>query len=203
MKIQHPVKLSLGLIWLAALLAGIVGLFWYQEWKYQAPTPIPEGYEAVAEGTLVSFDHQNISYEKPVFIHFFNPDCPCSRFNLPYFKSLVKKYGATTDFRLVLMNDEYNPKEVQRKYDLNIPVLTDTSLARKCGIYSTPQAVILDPSSRIFYSGNYNKTRYCSDEKTNYAEHALQAMLGDSAAIVLKRSASVIYGCSLPKCTKP
>lgn len=203
MRNHHPVKVTFAIVWLAALLAGIVGLFWYQEWKYQAPTPIPKDYQLVSEGSLISFNSNNTSFEKPVFLHFFNPDCPCSRFNMPYFKTLVKKYGAGTDFRLVIMNDDYTPEEVQRKYDLNIPVITDSSIARKCGVYSTPQAVILDQSSRIFYSGNYNKSRYCSDERTNYAEHALQSMLGNINAVVVKRSASVIYGCSLPKCTKP
>ena len=141
--------------------------------------------------------------DKPLFLHFFNPNCPCSKFNIPYFKELVKKYGNEVDFEIVLLsNKNYSAEQIQSKFDLSIPVLFDSAIAIECGVYSTPQAVIIDSKSNLFYRGNYNNSRYCTDKKTNYAEQALNNLLYNNRMAIYDRLALKAYGCSLPSCTK-
>src|SRR5882762_8640971 len=97
---RKPVTIA----WLILLLAGIIGLFWHNEWKYSLPTPVPTGYRNVPPGTKVGLQAlQTGAIKKPVFLHFFNPDCPCSRFNMPHFRELVKKYGDRVTFVAVPM----------------------------------------------------------------------------------------------------
>jgi hypothetical protein len=81
-------------------------------------------------------------------------------------------------------------------------VLFDTSLATKCGVYSTPQAVILDAQGLLYYRGNYNKTRYCTDPNTSYANIALDSLLNDHQYPHFNQFALKAYGCTLPECKK-
>jgi hypothetical protein len=74
----------------------------------------------------------------------------------------------------------------------------DGSLAKKVGVYATPQAVILDANRRIVYRGNYNSSRYCSNKKTAFAQMALANVLGESAYPFNETSACTPYGCTIP-----
>src|SRR5436853_7935212 len=129
--------------WLILISYGISYLFWHNEWKYNLPTPVPKNYHTVNTGTFINL--QGIAYfnndPKPVFLHFFNPDCPCSRFNINYFKSLVKQYGNEINFAVVVLNKDssYTVQEIQQRFGLNIPVLFNGTIAAACGVYSTPQ----------------------------------------------------------------
>lgn len=192
------------IIWLTILFAGIVSLFWHNEWKYNLPTPVPENYKIVSIGSAIDLTSKLKSdNSKPLFLHFFNPRCPCSRFNMTHFKSLVKQYGNDVDFQIVVLsNKDYTVKEIQDKFDLQVPVLFDTAIAAACGVYSTPQAVLIDAGHKLYYRGNYNRSRYCNEKKTEYARMALDAFLHNSPAFTFDQFALKAYGCQLPKCSK-
>jgi hypothetical protein len=188
---------------LCLVFTGIVALFWYNELIYQLPTPVPDNYKQVKKGQYIPLPGQLIAdQEKPVFLHFFNPDCPCSKFNINHFKSLVKEYGQQVNFVIVVVNnDRYSALQIQKKFDIDMPVSFDTALATASGVYSTPQAAILDNTHQLYYRGNYNKSRYCTDKKSNYAQIALEALLQNSSGISFDRYALTAYGCELPQCT--
>ncbi|HYF31726.1 MAG TPA: hypothetical protein VD993_11465 [Chitinophagaceae bacterium] len=180
--------------------SGIAASFWYNELVYTLPTAKPANYRDVKPGTFLDISQKlSADPEKPLFLHFFNPDCPCSRFNMQYFKSLVKKYGDKVDFQIVALvsNEGYTAERIQDKFGLDIPVSFDSLLAASCGVYSTPQAVIID-QNKLFFRGNYNKSRYCSDPKTNYAEHAIDSLLLQKYQLNFDQSAFRAYGCELP-----
>jgi hypothetical protein len=188
--------------WLAVVFAGIFLLFWYNEWVYSLPTPVPKSYHKVTTGTFINItDEFRPDKTKPVFLHFFNLGCPCSRFNIAHFKSLVKRYGDKVSFAVVVMNKdkEYTVKEVQDKIGLTIPVLLDRSLADSCGVYSTPQAVIINTDHKLYYRGNYNKSRYCTNKNSNYAQMALDSLMTNHPHPVFNQYALTAYGCQLPQ----
>ncbi|WP_442587355.1 TlpA family protein disulfide reductase [Pedobacter sp. AW31-3R] len=188
-------------IWLLLLTLIVSVFFWYNQLVYLLPTPVPKNYKDVSRNTVISLDPGlNFKNNLPVFLHFFNPDCPCSKFNISYFNSLVKTYQNKVNFVIVLMTEKpYTPIEIQQRFNIHIPVIADMSLAAVCGIYSTPQAVILKADHRLYYKGNYNRTRYCTDEKTGYAKIALDGLLNNTdvhfSPLTLKA-----YGCTLPNC---
>lgn len=192
------------ILWLSLVFAGIFILFWYNEWIYNLPTPVPQNYKAVTSGEYIDVAAKlNLNNNKPVFLHFFNPDCPCSRFNMPHFTSLVQEYGNKVNFAIVVMNNKnYTAKQIQDKYDLNIPVFFDSSLAASCGVYSTPQAAIINVDHKLYYRGNYNRSRYCTDKKSNYAQMALDSLLQHKTTLSFNQFAFKAYGCQLPKCTR-
>jgi hypothetical protein len=195
--------------WLVILLTGIAGIFWRTEWVYALPTPVPEHYHAIATGTRINWPSGTASLfpadRKPILLHFFNPDCPCSRFNVPHFRALINQYGQKVSFAVVLMTDKnYSADDVRRRFDLpgDIPVVRDSLIAAACGVYSTPQAVVVDTSGRLFYRGNYNRNRYCTDGKTSYARLALESLLHNDLHPSFDPMALKAYGCQLPTCTQ-
>jgi hypothetical protein len=195
-------KKGLVVLWLLLLLFAAGTLFWYTDWQYQLPTPVPKDYHTVNPGQLISFNNPlKQNNNKPVFLHFFNPDCPCSRFNMAQFQSLVRKHGRQVNFMVVVMSTKkFTADEIRDKFDLNIPVLFDQALATACGVYSTPQAVIMDKGHHLYYRGNYNSSRYCTDEKTSYAKIALTGLLREQGRLAFSAAALRAYGCSLPGC---
>jgi hypothetical protein len=191
--------------WLCIIFSTIGLLFWHNEYVYSLPTPVPASYHAVNPGQIIDLEGKLSSVEtKPVFLHFFNSACPCSRFNIPHFKSLVKQYGAKVTFAIVVMNKDnnYSETEIQDKFDVTVPVLFDKSIAVSCGVYSTPQAVILDSEHKLYYRGNYNKSRYCTDKNSNYAQIALDSLLNNNSTPLFNQLATIAYGCQLPNCKK-
>jgi thioredoxin-related protein len=190
--------------WLGIILVAIACLFWYNDYVYSLPTPVPAGYIKVNTGQQIRLNETVMPRNgKPLLLHFFNPDCPCSRFNIKHFKSLVQAYSDRANFVVVLMNNrKYTTKQVKDKFDLTVPVTNDASLAAACGVYSTPQAAIVDTQGKLYYRGNYNTTRYCTNTKTEFARMALDALLSHQTAIHFNRLAVTAYGCSLPQCTK-
>jgi hypothetical protein len=189
-------------IWLSVLMLIIGGFFWFNQLVYSMPTPVPSHYIAVKNGTRISLDSRlKFTNNKPVFLHFFNPDCPCSRFNIAHFKTLVKNYGDKVNFAVVIMTAKpYTQEEIQERFGLTIPVVKDEQTAATCGVYSTPQAVLLQSDQTLFYRGNYNKSRYCTDEKTSYAKLALEEILSDKKITKMDPLALIAYGCKLPNC---
>lgn len=196
-------RTAIAVLCLLIIASGIAAIFWKSEWRYSLPTPVPSNYQAVYTGQRIN-THLSIQQKgKPLFLHFFNPDCPCSKFNMPHFRSLANEFGKDINFAVVIMsNKNYSPDDIKSKYDLSIPVLMDTSLATKCGVYSTPQAVLIDEQSDLYYRGNYNKNRYCTDKKSNYAQQAIESLLRKDRTAVFNAFALKAYGCSLPQCTQ-
>jgi thioredoxin-related protein len=198
------VKKALVFAWLGVILIAVACLFWYNDYRYSLPTPVPAGYVKVKSGQHLNLSHAVMPKNgKPLLLHFFNPDCPCSRFNIKHFKSLASTYSNRANFVVVVMNNnKYTVEQVKAKYELTVPVINDVMLAKICGVYSTPQAAIIDTEGNLNYRGNYNTTRYCTNSKTEFARIALDALLSHQTSVRFNRLAVTAYGCSLPNCTK-
>lgn len=184
-----------------AILAGT--LFWFNDWVYRLPTPVPANYIAVSKGQYIGLILPVNDPGKPVLLHFFNPDCPCSRFNIRNFKRLYKTYHTKINFVIIAMCDRPRTADyIRNKFGLQVPVLFDRTIAVACGVYSTPQAAVLTANHRLYYRGNYNISRYCTDEKTDFAKKAIISILHNDNKIYFSQLALQSYGCKLPNCNK-
>jgi hypothetical protein len=188
------------------LLGGIGAAFWYQDIQYSRPTPRPAGVRTVAVGTAVSLPPAIETLRaahpgKPLHLHFFNPDCPCSRFNVDHVRALVKTHGDAVLFVAVLRDADAGTLErAFRNLALDIPfVIDDGRIGQALGVYSTPHAVILDEGARLYYEGNYNLTRYCRDRETEFARIALEQLRLGAPAPRFPAGAAIAVGCPLPE----
>lgn len=182
---------------LVIFACGVVIIFWKQELKYSLPTPVPHSYQAVALGepvTLPALLQKNQAY----FIHFYSAECPCSRFNARHIQSLIRSYHDSIAFVIVVAS----PQDKTRAHELfgdDLEVLVDTAedIAKACGVYATPQAAIIDKNQKLFYRGNYNRSRYCTTRASNFAELSLVALLNDQPPPLFGILATQSYGCEL------
>ena len=197
------------------LISTVFAAFWWQEWQYLLPTPVPEGYQEVFVGkqipqnVLMQFsdfqrNKKQTSTKKPIFLHFFSPFCPCSKFNIAHINYLVERYGNEVDFYAIIFNDsdyEMEFVDFSEKYEIPIPTILDkkNNIAFSCGVYATPQAAIITNEGKLFYKGNYNVSRYCNNQDTNFAEQALGALLEGKNPPNFGELASKAYGCELPE----
>ena len=186
---------------LSGIFVAIIGIFWYQEMQYLMPTPVPLGYKVIHPDELISYDTALITqqHKKPKLLHFFNPECPCSKFNLRHFEILTQVYSRQVDFYVVVDGEE----KVEAAKDLianGVTIVVDNgkALATACGVYSTPQAAIIQTSNRLYYRGNYNRSRYCTDKESNFVQMALDSLMSDKQPPIFDELATRSYGCSIP-----
>lgn len=180
---------------LAFCFVGSATLFWYQEYRYSLPTPVPAGYKAVPVGQVVE---NNQLPAGPKFLHFYNPDCPCSRFNAKHVKMLIHQYRDSAHL-LIVVPATADLQGAREEFGDHLQYVVDEhqALAKAFGVYSTPQAVLVDGANKLYYRGNYNAARYCTSRATNYAELALIALLNDQPPPVFDLFATQAYGCEL------
>jgi hypothetical protein len=111
-------------------------------------------------------------------------------------------FGDSVDFMLVLESsaDAAGAQAEFQSMHLSMPVLYDHAddASTALGVYGTPQAAILDDSGRLYYRGNYNRSRYCNEESSEYARIALNALVEGRSLPALPPDATVTYGCPLP-----
>lgn len=184
---------------LIVVIVLIGSIFWQTELKYTRPTPVPKGYQEVYVNDLVYIhDSLKAPLEKPVFYHFFTTNCPCSRFNLTHFNFLKSTYGSDMDFYVVIPDEDEIDKA--RPYFEGITQIirdVDKKFAVRSGVYSTPQAVIIDINHRLYFRGNYNKARYCIDPSGNFAQMAIDSIRSGADPPVFGPLSYIAYGCGV------
>jgi len=197
-------KQAFVIVWLSLILAGVSYMFWQNELKYTLPTPLPKKYAPIERGGYVQLSPElKVKSGKPVFIHFFNPKCPCSKFNVPHVRSLVRQYANNITFAVVVLGKEkFTVEDIRDKFGEEVAVSFDKRIADACGVYSTPQAVLLDAGHNLYYRGNYNKSRYCTEKASNYAQQAIDSFLNSNSNPLFNQYAVKAYGCELPDCRK-
>jgi thioredoxin-related protein len=186
------------LIFIAAILT-VGKIFWEQELKYAKPTPLPEEYNTVPLNKVLDLELNSLQKsENPKHLHFYNPDCPCSKFNKSHYASLVNKYEDKIDFYIIIPSED-QLGSIKEEFGQSVSVIadTDSEIADKCGVYSTPQAVLIDKEGRLYYRGNYNKARYCTSKSTNFAQLAIDLLLENKPAPDFGALSTTAYGCEL------
>ena len=192
------VRLALAITGLILSASGIGAIFWKQELRYQLPTPVPTNYNSIALGQAIALP-DDFKKGTAYFVHFYNPDCPCSRFNSRHVKSLIRAHEDSIQM-VIVVPDEQSFSKARNEFE-DIPIVIDyqESIVQATGVYSTPQAVIVDQHHRLYYRGNYNKSRYCTAKATNFAELALVALLNQQPSPQFGLIATQSYGCEWGK----
>lgn len=78
----------------------------------------------------------------------------------------------------------------------------DRLFANELGVYSTPQAAIINTENKLYYRGNYNRSRYCTDPGSNFVQMALDSLFKGTHPPDFGLLATVSYGCGLDEESK-
>ncbi len=194
-----------------AAACGVVGLamvglsFWRLDLRYALPTPIPHAHTAVVPGEVVELPPELASRElrsgRPTLLHFYNPECPCSRFNLDHVRELAARHAGAARFVAVLECEPDESSDVLESLLEHFDqAVFDPSgrIAAAVGVYSTPQAAIVTSDQKLFWRGNYNTSRYCSNRESEFARVALERACAGKAAPPPDERAQTAWGCPLP-----
>jgi hypothetical protein len=190
-----------------ALATFAAGMFWYQDWQYSLPTPRPAALVQPELGTVLRIvepgslaDLASNAAQQPTLLHFFNPACPCSRFNLDQVRKLLNAYQKGVRVIAVLETDDPEALARFRELDLPCEVVLDQqgTIAQQAGVYSTPQGVVLSSDGKLFFRGNYNRGRYCTAPENEFVRRALEACLANEPLPRFPAAATIARGCQLP-----
>jgi hypothetical protein len=189
-----------------ALLAVIGYAFWLEDWRYSLPVTSPEGLVQPPLGSLLPLPPSIAALKhsgRPLLMNFANPECPCTQFNLDHVRKLEQTFGNRVDFLTVLQSDS-DLSEARAEFQsmhLRMPVMYDrgAKIGDWVGVYATPQAAILAADGSLYFRGNYNRSRYCSDESSEFVRIALDALVANRPLPRLSAEATVTYGCPLPR----
>lgn len=189
-------------LFIASSLSALAYVYWQQELQYTQPTPKPEGLVQIAFNERVDVSPWIPQNGKPIFLHFFSPECPCSKFNAQNFEQIYTRFKDAFDFYVVIPSYS-DPEEAAGFLPVDIPIIQDetTLLSATVGVYSTPQAVLIESNKSLYYRGNYNKSRYCTLPESNYALQAAEALANRAPIPSFDAYATVAYGCLLPSLT--
>ena len=194
---RFPVVLSSTSLFL--LLTG--SAFWYQDRQYSVPAIRPAGLRQPDVGERIPLSSAGFKFDRsrPLFLHFFNPGCPCSRFNLEHVRQLIRRYHREARFVAVLQGEGESArlKTEFDKLDLGIESVVDETgvWGQITGVYATPQAVLIGRDERLYFRGNYNLSRFCAAPETEFARIALESMLAGRPAKPEDPAAATAYGC--------
>lgn len=180
----------------------VLSLLWGFEQDYNKTPSKPTKFTEIPINSNIIMDEVKLD-NKPTLIHFFNPNCPCSKFNFEHFAFLSKKFASQVNFIVathIKKDESYNLIDLKNKFDENVILINDSkkTLAQKVGVYSTPQAVILNDSNQLLFRGNYNRARFCTDKRTNFVFLTLNAIIQGKELPYFDEIATKPYGCELP-----
>jgi len=192
------------------VLIGIT--YWRMELRFLTPAPRPAGAADIDPTQQPPAPVQRLQTDAGVrtihgritLLNFWSPDCACSRFMEPHVRDLVARFQphGVQLITVILVGDaRASDDEVLGRWrarGIETPALVDRggALARRFGVWAGPAAVVVDARGRIVYTGAYNIGRYCTNERTAYAQQALEALL---AGRTPPRAKTPFYGCQLPQ----
>ncbi len=204
-----------------ALIAGVcaawgVGMllaFWQVEGRYLRPASRPAGAADLAPERLplspvaaLETERGTLSLRHPgsvLLLNFWNPACPCSRFNEAHVARIAQEFGGRGVRIVTVVECGLSAQETAdalaawRSREENVFAVTADPggrIARAFGVWAAPAAVILNAAGQVAFVGGYNAARFCEDRRTAWAERALDSLLAGQKPLHAK---TLFYGCQV------
>lgn len=164
-----PKKITFVIV-LIVVLGAILTIFWYEQYQYYRSVGIPVGASEVNLLDTIYFRNEFIANSnKDMFIHFFDVACKFSKINIEHIRLFTAKYENEFDFFVVIMGDHNQTYIDKFKGEFEVPdfvvLISDKEcrIAKKSGVFSTPQAIIVNVDKTLYFRGNYNsETGLCT-----------------------------------------
>lgn len=162
---------------LAIALVGLWGIstvaaFWWFEFRNLQAFQ-PEQAVLFDSGSLQdSLAQQFGEAAGPVALHFWDPDCPCTRFNTPHVRDLMAAY-AEKGMRFVVLTPT---AALQTRAREEFGPQVEIRVAGPLDPLSSPAAVLLDGQGQLAYFGPYSTGANCTTGNGDYVELVLNEL---------------------------
>lgn len=136
-------------------------------------------------------------------IHFWNPDCPCSRFNEVHVKKIISDYAdKNVEFSVVVSGKTSQQRNAYSElakqvfnFDAVKAIRSDWPMEQ--GPPSSPAVAIMNKQGKLVYFGPYSLGARCSPDKGKFVEKALDG-LSDEKLPQKKQLNTLAVGCFCP-----
>lgn len=146
----------IGAVAMLICVSGICYLLWTEEYRFLLK---------LDQGKVI--EHLSLEYlrawgidttDRPVYFHFYDPDCRYSNINISHLESVFDQYFGIADVYIVIRG-ELDTTEFREKHQLSkeINFLIDQqgSLTEQMGVSSIPRALLFDQQHHLYFEGNY------------------------------------------------
>ncbi|ALP51907.1 hypothetical protein Tel_01455 [Candidatus Tenderia electrophaga] len=181
-------------LWALSLVAGwlvftAVAFWWFQLKDVRPFAPSSENRAVFFRADALLQRLGSLVEDAPTgritVVHFWDPDCACSRFSDAHVAELIQAYGSRgVAFivvpRAVAARDEARRRAVEL-FGAPVTVAAMDDLAMP----SSPAAAVLDAAGRLVYFGPYSNGAVCGAGGDAFVEKALdKALAGDTAQVL-------------------
>jgi len=188
-------------LWLGATAAA----FWHFQGRLIRPfqpEPPSEIWQHSLDGYLPAFAAlRGVTAARPtgapVLFHFWDPDCPCSRFNVDHVRALVARFRpAGVEFVVVTPQGTADAaKRVRETFGTGVLALARAP--RQAAVPASPAALLFGADGRPRYFGPYSSGAFCSATNGAYVETALEELQAGRPGSTLEMLAVGCY-CTWP-----
>lgn len=153
--------------------------------------------------TLVSKEQQGNKLKPVSVVHFWNPECPCNRFNEVHVKKIISEYAdKNVQFTIMVSGNSAEKRKLQedraRKiftHQAVINIRSDWPMEK--GPPSSPAVGVINNHGELVYFGPYSLGANCSPDKGKFVENILDH-LNDEKKIQKKQLNTLAVGCFCP-----
>lgn len=137
-------------------------------------------------------------------IHFWNPDCPCNRFNEVHVKKIISDYAAkNVTFTVVVggrNKEERNQRQILAKQIFSHAAVKDirSDWAMNQGPPSSPAVGIVNSEGELVYFGPYSLGARCAPDKGKFVETVLNNLEDSKKRTGKKQLNTLAVGCFCP-----
>lgn len=175
------VGMALLTIWLASMA---IAFWWFQYRNVQTFTPQAvffdsQTLQAQLQQLLLHVTHRH-NQPAATVVHFYNPGCPCNKFNERHVRDLIAQYGRQGVRFIVMVSADLATDQEQAlqqaRQVFNDPAVIDVQLAKEIRPPSSPAVAILDAQDQLAYFGPYSIGATCSVQNGAYVETTLDKL---------------------------
>lgn len=174
---RYWIGTGLLLLWLCAT----VFAFWWFEYRYLRPFDTEPQIGAVVfdgagiDSKLSSLVPMQPREGGPTVVHYWDPACPCNRFNEDHVKDLIREYGAR-GVRFVVVTGG-TTLSAKRVFSDSAVVGYVDSATQKVLPPSSPAVAVLDQNGEVAYFGPYSVGALCNTNNGGFVERTLNQLL--------------------------
>jgi len=136
-------------------------------------------------------------------VHFWNPDCPCSRFNQPHVQQIISDYGRNNVRFTVVVGGatekirQQHQVEARKIFNFEAVIDIRSDWPMESGPPSSPAVGVMNSSGELVYFGPYSLGARCSPEKGKFVEKVIEQLKNNNQS-VKKQLNTLAVGCFCP-----
>lgn len=184
--LHNPALRYMTLLLVMVWLAGTAWAFWWFQLRYLQPA----GSAISLQVDALLQDLPPLPLQSLLLVHFYDPDCLCSRFNEAHARTIMQAYSQQGIHFLIAVPDAAVLAEAEQTF--GFPAFVSQVPPEQL---SSPLALVLDADRQPVYLGSYSDKTGCTSDDGRLVENTLDALL----AVDARRTPSQVSGgCRCP-----